>query len=300
MRQTKRKNEPLKHAKTNNRKRSKLGTFFLGVLGFFTVFFTTAAFVLSFMLAADFITESKARVLPSYAKEDLSATLQKTEWTEEDYRFLYQQTGLGKSALTALKGKDERILDFQDALFKQLEIKHVDAAPTTPHDYTDFAAPIAPLEDGDVFVTSTCHTFGWRNGHAALVTNAAMEGLLQSIAPGYLSSEESAYWFRTSANFMILRLKDVSKEERARIASNAKEHLTNIPYSLTVGIFSKKDQGNAPSATNCSHLVWQAYKACGYDIDSDGGAVCTARDIANFPLFEVVQVYGFDVEERWS
>ena len=61
----------------------------------------------------------------------------------------------------------------------------------------------------------------------------------------------------------------------------------------------KKDQGKSKKGTNCSHLVWQAYYNAGYDIDTDGGPVCTSRDISMSDLLEVVQVYGFDPVSLW-
>ena len=106
-------------------------------------------------------------------------------------------------------------------------------------------------------------------------------------------------WFRSGTNFMVLRLKDATAEERAAIAATAEERLRGVDYSITVGILSPKDQGETPKETHCSHLVWQAFRYYGYDIDSDGGAVCTTRDIANCDLFEVVQVFGFDPIELW-
>ena len=57
--------------------------------------------------------------------------------------------------------------------------------------------------------------------------------------------------------------------------------------------------GRRPYATHCSHLVWQAYKHFGYDIDSDGGPLVTCNDIARSDLLEVVQVYGFDPDALW-
>ena len=44
--------------------------------------------------------------------------------------------------------------------------------------------------------------------------------------------------------------------------------------------------------TQCAHLVWLAYAAYGYDIDSNGGLIVTPKDIAESELFEVVQIYG--------
>ncbi len=270
------------------------------ILSALTALFVTLSFLFTFLMISDGVTERDARTLPPYAKEEILPTLLKGEWTEEDYDFLYRQTGLGRQALTALKGNSSRILRFQEALFYDGEITHIEAAPTTPHEIMlGYTAPLAPIEDGDVFVTSTCHTYGWRNGHAAVVTDSRNQMLLQSIGPGVKSCEEGPSWFLNSANFMVLRLKGVSKEERAEIARHAREHYLNIPYSLTVGIFSPKDQGDNLKATNCSHLVWQAFKAKGYDLDADGG-IATSRDIATSPLFEVVQVYGFNPLTLWN
>lgn len=270
------------------------------LLGTLTAIFTLAALCATFFLICDEIAVGSARTLPSYERTDLSPILAKAEWTDDDYHELYRQTGLGKAPLDDMKNDPERILSFQDALFYEGQIEQEQIAVTTRHDrMTDFSAPLIDLEDGDVIVTSTCHTFGWRNGHAALVTSGSTNRVLQSFTLGEESSFGDVDWFYDSANFIVLRLKDATKEQRAEIARWAIEHLYCIPYSLTVGIFSPKDQGDDPQATHCSHLVWQAYYHFGYDVDSDGGPVVTSRDIANSPYLEVVQVYGFDPEKLW-
>ena len=260
-------------------------------------------FSVFFLSVADHAVDASARALPSYAREDISGVLSKETWTEEDYSFLYRQTGLGKSALDAMKDEPARILTFQDALYYEGELAHDQIAFTTKRDVFagSYRAPMVDLEDGDVIVTSTCHTFGWRNGHAALVVDGGSGSVLESVSLGMPStvSYGGYNWFRYGANFMVLRLKDTSAEERAAIAATAEERLRNVPYSITVGIFSAKDQGETPTQTHCSHLVWQAFQYYGYDIDSDGGAVCTTRDIANCDLFEVVQVFGFDPVTLW-
>lgn len=275
----------------------KLPRIFLAIVAWFLVFL---GIVMVFLGVSEAVVDNYARVLPSYPKEDLSEVLAKEFWTEADYDFLYHQTGVGKSALEELKGKNERILKFQEALYYEGELMHSLAAFTTPHDYLkDYDAPLIPLHDGDVIVSSTCHTFGWRNGHSALIVDGAYGLTLESYSPGYDSSIGNVTWFRSAANFIVLRLKDATKEERAEIAQNALLTLKDVPYSLTVGIFSPKDQGESIQATHCSHLVWQAYKLFGYDIDADGGPVCTSRDISMCDLFEVVQVYGFDPDKLW-
>lgn len=270
------------------------------------------AFVLV-ILAADITfllmteaTEKYARVLPSYARVDLEEVLAKEVWNEEDYDLLYHQTGLAKAPLDELKDDPDAILGFQDALFYEGEWIHLMVSVVTPHEYmVDFSAPVAPLQDGDVIVSSTCHTLGWRNGHAAIVVDAERGVVLESVSPGYLSSLSSLSWFKRSANFMVLRLKDVSEEKRAEIAAYAAEKMVGMPYSLTVGIFSKKDlseniaAGDLSVGTQCGHLVWQAFFNFGYDLDSNGGAIVVPKDIATSPLLEVVQVYGFDPDRLW-
>lgn len=275
----------------------KIGRITLAAFGWIWVFLGV---IIAFLAVSEAVTDESAHVIPSYEKLDILPILEKEEWSEEDYDILYHQTGVGKAALDVLKGDNDYILEFQEALFYDGTLSHELAAFSTPHDYyEDFCAPLIPLQNGDVIVTSSCHTFGWRNGHAGLVVDATIKMTLESIAPGMNSCKAEASWFQSAANFIVLRLKDVSYEERAKIASDAAKNLYNVPYSITVGIFSSKDQGATPSATNCSHLVWQAYFNAGYDIDADGGPVCTARDIAMCELFEVVQVYGFDPDLLW-
>lgn len=256
------------------------------------------------LLIADAAVDASARVLPSYAREDIAQLLEQESWSESDYETLYLQTGLGRAALDEMKDDPERILTFQDALFYDGDLAHEEVAVTTKRDIfadTRYRAPMVDLQDGDVLITSTCHSFGWRNGHAALVVNGANGSLLESVSLG-IPSTITAYgsdWFCYGTNFMVLRLKDAGEEARTEIAQTARERLYNVPYSLTVGFLSPKDQGETPQGTHCSHLVWQAYHYFGYDIDSDGGPLCTAQDIARSDLFEVVQVFGFDPVKLW-
>lgn len=268
------------------------------VLRIAAVLLTLLVFLAVFFAAAEGITERFARILPGGA-EDVLPILKKEEWTEEDYRTLYLATGLTKLGIDPLKGKDEEILAFYDAFRYEGEVAHVSFALTKHEFLAGFFAPVAPLEDGDVLVTSACHTLGWRHGHSAIVTDAAHGRMIESTAPGCPSETGDVGWFANCPNFLLLRLKGASKEERAEIARLAEERLLGIPYSLFLGIFHSKDQGETPKLTNCSHLVWQAFEYFGYDIDSDGGPICTSRDIANSDLFEIVQVYGFDPEKLW-
>ena len=284
----------------------------LGVLVF------TAALILS-CLIADAVCERTAHTTPSYQRADIAAIADKSgKWTDEEIRFLYRQTGLGKSALLKMKSEvvyennefvplSARLKDFQEALYYEGETEHELVADISKRDLMKgFSAPVAPLEEGDIMINSSTHTLGFRNGHAALVLDT--EGtVLESFELGRDSSVSinGHLWFAESSNFMILRLKDpdtgeiADKDVRTEIARKAKAQLKGIPYSIVTGIFTKKDQGTSPKATHCSHLVWQAFKNAGYDIDSNGGLIVTPQDISRSPLLEVVQVYGFDPEKLW-
>ncbi len=285
------------------------------ITGFFAALFAVILLGVTFLAIAEGVVDNSAYTPPLRPREDISALIRKAEWTEEDLDVLYHQTGLKRPALEALKQTPENILLYQEALYRDYVLEHAAAAFTTPHDQIKgyktvengeekivFSyIPMAPLEDGDVIVTSSCHTFGWRNGHAAIVTDAAAYLTLECIGPGTNSAAGEVSWFQYAANFMVLRLKDRDAEGRKEIAQFAKSHLTDIEYSILTGFFSSpKDQELEPKTTHCSHLVWQAFKYFGYDIDPDGGPVCTTRDIATCDLFEVVQVFGFDQDKLWN
>ncbi|MDE5896667.1 MAG: hypothetical protein K2H43_02495 [Clostridia bacterium] len=268
--------------------------------------------LVSALMIASAVCERTARILPSYERKDITAIAERESWTESDYDVLYHQTGLGRPALDALKQRAgfsaQTLIAYQDAFFFNGELEHDMAAVTTPHDrYANgYSAPVAPLESGDIVVSSACHTFGWRNGHAALIVNGASGTTIESFSPSTNSGYGTLRWFLQSSNFLILRLKEEYKEQFSidpqKVAEDAIAKLRNVPYDLTVGIFSPKDQcanGKKAQKTHCAHLVWQAYQNFGIDIDSNGGAIVTARDIARSKFFEVVQVNGFDPDQLW-
>lgn len=273
-------------------------------LAFFAAFFSALLSVVIGMGLAMAVVENSARFVPSYEKTDLTPYLEKEALSEEDYELLYHQTGLTRLGVDALEDRSE-LLDYQENFFFEGVKAHTMAAETTPRcvlqteEGTGFYAKVVPLQEGDILVTSTCHTFGWRNGHAAIVVDAESRRVLEASGPGSKSSLGTVNWFAHGTNFLVLRLKGASREERKEIASWAGNNLRGIEYSLFTGFFNAKDQSSEPKTTHCSHLVWQAFKRFGYDIDSDGGPLVTCNDIARSELLEVVQVYGFDPDELW-
>ena len=46
--------------------------------------------------------------------------------------------------------------------------------------------------------------------------------------------------------------------------------------------------------------MWQSYRQFGLDLDYNGGALITPKDLANSPDVDIVQVFGFDLEKLWK
>ena len=299
----------MKHDTVNNSKKAlRLCYILLAVFVFFAAFVTA-------LVAANVACERFAHIRPSYGREEITAILAKDERTDAEYGVLYRQTGLSAQGISRLErrytNKDEFLraaLAYQDALFDDYDFSHEVIGPVSSRDVlaqngVPRYAPLCPLENGDILVSSSCHTFGWRHGHAALVIDAQSGSVLESVTVGVNSSitYDGAEWFQSCASFLLLRLKDDYRDriDPAQVAVSAVKSLNDIPYSLTVGIFGKKDQGERPRATHCSHLVWQAYKNFGIDLDANGGGLVSSQDLANSGYLEVVQAFGFDPDQLW-
>lgn len=251
--------------------------------------------VISNYISSLFYIEPLAHVYPSAEKIDISYLTQKSasEYTEEDYTIIFNQTGLSKTAVKAL-ASPQFLENYQEKYFAEIEYKCTMNSPVSFEERIDNSSVLlAPLEDGDVLVTSASHVFSWRNGHAAIVVDAENGITLEAVVIGKNSKVQDTDKWRYYPNFAILRLKDANKEERAAIARSAYNYLNDIPYIATIGVIpAKYSELEIASGTQCAHLVWLAYAAHGYDIDSDQGLIVTPNDILESDLFEIVQVYG--------
>ena len=156
------------------------------------------------------------------------------------------------------------------------------------------------LEDGDILITPCSHSFGWRNGHAAIVVDAENGETLESVVLGTKSSLQSLEKWELYPCVMVFRLKGVSEEIRCEIAQNAKENLCNIDYGLEMGFLFPAYGAEMTEKTHCAHLVWYAYRSYGYDLDADGGRIVTPKDLSESPLLEPVQVVGANPMELWE
>lgn len=243
---------------------------------------------------------------PDYDREDLSPILAQATLRQADYRTLFQQTGLGPQAVDDLLAQGEtgveQILETQEGFFTPPGQAPCYAlgVTTREHRFRDeaghvlYAAPLAPLKDGDILVSFSTHTAGWRHGHAGLVVDAREGVTLESVVLGSLSDEMDADHWRSYSTWMVLRPK-AGEETRQRVAQLAREHLVGIPYSLVSGAFGDKFQPlEGPHNAHCGYLPWYAWMAVGVDLDADGGRIAAPLDLAESGNAEVVQVYGID------
>ena len=267
-----------------------------------------AALILLVVLQGPF-AHRKPPFVPDYPMEDLSPILDRDALSREDYDTLFLQTGLARPAVDHLlelgdAGK-QQIGYIQSQFFAPVNVvcdplcgeftkeDHL----TGPDGEHAWAPPIADLETGDIVLTFSTHSFGWRHDHAGLVVDGDGDGVtLEAVLIGTDSAQVPAWHWRNYSNYLVLRLKDRTPELAQAVADFALEHLDGVPYHLTSGLFGDKapDPDGDWFGVQCDYLVWYAYQALGYDLDGDGGRLVTTDDLARSPLLEVVQVYGVD------
>jgi len=257
------------------------------------------------------MAEPDAHIAPDYPQINISHILSSKQLTEEDYKTLFYQTGLGKSSIDELRTESpdpvQVILDFQKNFFKKINYVCESNSPISREESVvdengnfTTGTELAPLHNGYILITKSSHVFGWRNGHAAIIVDAEQGEALESAVLGTNSLVQQTDKWKNYPDFMIFRVKGTSDELLNEISQSALKNLNNIPYDFTVGILSPKyEKVGEISGTQCSHLVWEAFMLFGFDLDSDSGMIVTPKDIANSPLLEVVQVYGVNPEEIW-
>ena len=153
--------------------------------------------------------------------------------------------------------------------------------------------PLPPLQDGDILLTFSTHSFGWRHGHAGLVVDGQDGRVLEAVVLGRPSAVCSAEHWRAYSTLLVLRPASVPAELPGQVAQYALEHLDAIPYHLTSGLGREKAPGlETGIGAQCAYLVWYAYFQFGYDLDGDGGRLVTVRDLASSPLLQVIYCRG--------
>jgi uncharacterized protein YycO len=266
--------------------------------------------IFAIITAMNAIIEPSGYIRPDYAKSDITSILEKNSLSTDDYKELFYQTGLGKTAIDEVlksKGGKERILKFQKNFFidKRTLCEKIGIITSQESIVNNEGKPmygfdIATYKNGYVLITKATHSLGWRHGHAAIVTDAENNETLEAVILGSNSQLQNINKWRIYPSFIMLKLKDASQETLDKIAEFAKSNLYDVPYGLTVGLTERKNpEPKNIRSTQCSHLVWYPFMQFGYDADSDGSWLVTPKDMANSDLFEIVQIYGVDPGNIW-
>lgn len=251
------------------------------------------ALLLAYIFFSQIILPHKSiSFTPEYKKISLSK--------QNSFDEIFIQTGLGKSAAQKVikESGTEGLKEYQEIFFAEREVKCQELLSFfTKSDRlgeTKAYPKFADIKPGDIVLTLSNHSLGWRHGHAGIIIDDTFS-LESPVLGENVTYFQNEHWLEYS-QFAVLRLKDITPESQEKMVSYCENTLEGVPYKLTSGLFGNK----APSAdskdfgVHCSYLVWYLYNNFGVDIDSDGGRLVTTKDILNSPELEVVQIYGID------
>lgn len=238
---------------------------------------------------------------PNIEYQDIDSIIEKEVLTEEDYITIFNQTGISPNSVNEiLKNNDISIIKELNTLYfdrQEIEQKYLCFPFTTMEYNVNESTPIVPLKDGDILINFSTSTLDWRHGHSALVIDAENDKTIEHTLVGAQSHMGTISSWGKQPKFVVLRYED--EEIINKVVEFAKENLIGVDYDIFVGIDGKKDKSDEKRkyASNCSHIVWQAFKSQGIDIDSNGGVFVTPNDIALSNKLKVVQIMGIDTTE---
>lgn len=237
---------------------------------------------------------------PNIEYQSVSNILEKEVLSENDYITIFNQTGISPYSINEIKnsGDISKIKELNTMFFDRQEIKQKYLCfPFTTMEYNlDEKTPIVPVKNGDILVNFSTSTLDWRHGHSALVIDAENDKTIEHTLVGAQSHIGSVSSWGKQPKFVILRYED--EDIVNKVVEFAKENLIGVDYDIFVGIDGNKDKTNEKRkyASNCSHIVWQAFKSQGIDIDSNGGLFVTPKDIALSKKLKVIQIMGIDTK----
>lgn len=272
----------------------------------------------------DFVPLTSSEYLDSKESNANFKDVFEKELKDEDYKLIYEQTGLTKIGFDRFKDNYDLYLNdlHEDRKAKQVkdrfEYIHSDNFDTdkkiTSYYITPFfsfvdidtsiskEAQICYLKPGDVIISESTHLLGISLGHAQFITDIDKvypenSLCIESSSYGVLSEISTVHGIESKVKFSILEPKkelfpdEVLKEIVAYGNSSA---VLNIPYSFIVGLTTKKSDLNY---TQCAHIVWYIFNKFGYDIDYDKGIFVSPYDILKSEYFSLVQSYNSNVRD---
>lgn len=256
--------------------------------------------ILCLILARHINNKNQVFYEPEYKRADISETIRCENISDDEYLFIYKQTGVSPYAAREFIKKEEfsvlerlNKLYFEkpeaklDYIFYPFTAVEINSAQTTP---------IVDLKNGDILITFNTHTLDWRHGHCGLVVDAEKGILLEHMSVGETSCLTDARDWGSYPAFLVLRHRN--EAIAAKAADFAYKNLVDVNYNIFAGLINKdKSKSSTIDSSHCSHIVWQAYKALDVDLDYNGGGIVTPREISLSDVLEVVQIYGIDPKD---
>ena len=255
-----------------------------------------AVALLLILLIRYILAENSAFYRVTYEKTDISDILSKPQLSYDDRMLIFRQTGISPGSVEEIfsRGNTELIKNLQTLYFENADYQKIYIAfPVTLEERNKkTVTPLIPLKKGDILITFNTRTADWGHGHSALLLDNNGKVMLEHMAIGKNSVVSVAEYWGTYPSFIVLRYPD--EKIAAAAADYANENLVDIPYDIFAGLVKKDKTGVKNPTSHCSHIVWQAYKSQGIDIDSNKGSIVTPRDIANSQDLKVAQIFGIN------
>ncbi len=234
--------------------------------------------------------------------------------TENDYKVLFEQTGLGRSAvdyilendkdyISSIKNRQKIFFDGYPYTCVKIGLVTYNERMRDEYGKKLKGYKLVDLRPGDVLVSLSTHTLGYRHGHCGIVVNAPKKGkeakTLEAVYWGEPTEYQTTGKWRSCPTLVHLRISKESAESMGYtveelgklLAECAEKDGADVQYALLPELYNK-NESDGMKRTHCSHLVWYVYNKFGFNIDSDGGAIVTPYDIAASDLFDIVQIYG--------
>ncbi|MDD3429791.1 MAG: hypothetical protein PHG02_07280 [Oscillospiraceae bacterium] len=238
--------------------------------------------------------------------KNLQTVLKKEILDKEDYAFIFSQTGVGSSAVKTLRAQGEsgkqEILEYQKMFFAQYHRQCTslygwfvkEDILVDENNQRVEGPPIVSLQEGDILIALATHSLGWTHGHAAIAVDE--DTVLQSRVIGENSNYSQADEWRKYENYVVVRVKNTTLQQKRAVTEFSKAVLYDVPYKMTAGLFGLKSRpaDSDTFGTQCAYLAWYAWNYFGIDLDSDAGRLVTPYDILSSNKIEIVQMYGLN------
>ena len=168
-----------------------------------------------------------------------------------------------------------------------------------------FVHELSDAKEGDILISMSTHTLGWRHGHAGIVISTNPNHTAEAAIWGKPSARMNMNHWKSYGTLYHLRIKEkyaekaleeykiereegMSAQEQLGIVASefANDYGIGKRYSFLAGFGEKGPDKKDFYATQCAHLIWYVYDQFGIDLDSNGGSIVTPRDILDSEFLE--------------